>query len=144
MTGRTNASVLPLPVGADTQMSLGLKPPLPSRDPCCAASRIAGITSACTDSEPEVIGWPDRNLTGLGQSLPAPGKKWWTPLSCSFFWSWGQSGDSTQTGSKLFLMSRQIASGWASHCGSTRWTCEQEEELELKGAQLSPKNSPED
>lgn len=47
--GMTKDRVFPLPVGAETQMSLGRYPPRPSRYPLEALWRMAGITSACTE-----------------------------------------------------------------------------------------------
>lgn len=44
----TKDRVLPLPVGAETQMSLGRYPPCPIKYPLDALWRMAGITSACT------------------------------------------------------------------------------------------------
>lgn len=44
--GMTKDRVLPLPVGAETQMSLGRYPPRPTKYPLDALCRIAGITSA--------------------------------------------------------------------------------------------------
>lgn len=46
--GKTKARVFPLPVGADTQMSLGLKPALPIRKPIFKDSNIIGITCIWT------------------------------------------------------------------------------------------------
>lgn len=45
----TKDRVLPLPVGAETQMSLGRYPPCPIKYPLDALWRMAGITSACTE-----------------------------------------------------------------------------------------------
>lgn len=47
--GMTKDRVLPLPVGAETQMSLGRYPPCPTKYPLDALCRIAGITSAWTE-----------------------------------------------------------------------------------------------
>lgn len=49
--GMTKDRVLPLPVGAETQMSLGRYPPCPIKYPLDALCRTAGITSAWTEQK---------------------------------------------------------------------------------------------
>lgn len=54
----------------------------------------------------------------------SPGKKWLIPLWWSLLISLGESPAMLQTGTKCPFMSLWMTSGWASHWGSTRWTCQ--------------------
>lgn len=57
-------------------------------------------------------------------SRVSPGKKWSIPLWWSLLMNLGESPATLQTGTKCPLMSLWMTSGWASHWGSTRWTCQ--------------------
>lgn len=59
-------------------------------------------------------------------SLSLPGKKCRIPLFCSLFTRWAESPGTSETGTRLLLMSLWITSGWASHWGRTLWTCEEQ------------------
>jgi len=48
MTGREKAKVLPLPVGAEQQISLGGRPNLLIKEFGITEERISGITCHCT------------------------------------------------------------------------------------------------
>ena len=60
--GKTKAKVFPLPVGAETQISLGRYPALPIWKPVLLDSSKAGITCLCT-------GMDIKNVTMLVPSL---------------------------------------------------------------------------
>lgn len=53
-----------------------------------------------------------------------PGKRCWIPLFRSFLASFAEISGTSARGTRLLLMSRWIMSGWASHWGSTLWTCQ--------------------
>lgn len=74
-TGTTKASVFPLPVGADTQRSLGWYPPLPTRNPLSALSKRTGITAAWTVTKEE----KEQVTYMLGYTMSprrSPGQRW--------------------------------------------------------------------